>query len=56
MLDRSLVFIDLETTGASAGVDRITEIGLIEVNNGEYVDEWSALVCPQMDIPPYIEA
>src|SRR4051812_20781360 len=56
MLDRSLVFIDLETTGASAGVDRITEIGLIEVNNGEYVEEWSALVCPQMDIPPFIEA
>jgi DNA polymerase-3 subunit epsilon len=56
MLDRSLVFIDLETTGAATTVDRITEIGLIEVENGEYVREWSTLVNPQMDIPPFIEA
>ena len=56
MLDRPLVFLDLETTGAAASVDRITEIGLIEVENGEYVREWSTLVNPQMDIPPFIEA
>jgi len=56
MFDRSLVFIDLETTGAAASTDRITEIGLIEVENGEYVREWSTLVNPQMDIPPFIEA
>ena len=56
MLDRSLVLIDLETTGATASVDRVTEIGLIEVENGEYVREWSTLVNPQMDIPPFIEA
>lgn len=56
MLDRSLVFIDLETTGAATTVDRITEIGLIEVEYGEYVREWSTLVNPQMDIPPFIEA
>jgi DNA polymerase III subunit epsilon len=56
MLDRSLVFLDLETTGAAASVDRITEIGLIEVENGAYAREWSTLVNPQMDIPPFIEA
>ena len=56
MLDRALVFLDLETTGAAASVDRITEIGLIEVENGEYVREWSTLVNPQMAIPPFIEA
>ncbi len=56
MLDRSLIFLDLETTGASASVDRITEIGLIEVEDGEYVREWSTLVNPQMEIPPFIEA
>ena len=27
MLDRSLVFLDVETTGATASFDRITEIG-----------------------------
>jgi DNA polymerase-3 subunit epsilon len=56
MLARSLVFLDLETTGAAASVDRVTEIGLIEVENGEYVREWSTLVNPQMDIPPFIVA
>jgi DNA polymerase-3 subunit epsilon len=56
MLDRPLVFLDLETTGATASFDRITEIGLIEVENGAYVREWSTLVNPQMRIPPFIES
>jgi DNA polymerase-3 subunit epsilon len=56
MLDRPLVFLDLETTGATAAFDRITEIGLIEVENGEYAGEWSTLVNPQKRIPPFIEA
>jgi DNA polymerase-3 subunit epsilon len=56
MLDRPLVFLDLETTGATAWADRITEIGLIEVDRGEYVGEWSSLVNPQRRIPPAIQA
>ncbi|MDB5809496.1 MAG: polymerase epsilon subunit [Betaproteobacteria bacterium] len=56
MLDRPLVFLDLETTGATAGVDRITEIGLIEVDDGEYVREWTTLVNPGIPISPFIES
>ena len=56
MLDRSLVFLDLETTGATASFDRITEIGLIEVERGSLVGEWSTLINPQARIPPFIEA
>ena len=56
MLDRSLVFLDLETTGATASFDRITEIGLIEVERGRLIGEWSTLVNPQARIPPFIEA
>ena len=56
MLDRPLVFLDLETTGATAHVDRITEIGLVEVDRGNYVGEWSSLVNPQRRIPPPIQA
>ncbi len=56
MLDRPLVFLDLETTGATASFDRITEIGLIEVERGEFVREWSTLVNPEMRIPPFIES
>ena len=54
MLDPRLVFLDLETTGASADRDRITEVGLIEVADGELVSEWSTLVDPRRAIPPNI--
>ena len=56
MLDRPLVFLDLETTGATAVHDRITEIGLIEVEHGRFIGEWSTLVNPQTRIPPFIES
>ncbi len=56
MLDRPLVFLDLETTGATAHFDRITEIGLVEVDRGRYVGEWSSLVNQQRRIPPGIQA
>jgi DNA polymerase-3 subunit epsilon len=49
-----LAFVDLETTGASATQDRITEIGIVLVD--EYgVHEWSQLVHPQARIPGFIE-
>ncbi|HEX6828467.1 MAG TPA: exonuclease domain-containing protein, partial [Burkholderiales bacterium] len=56
MFDRSTVFLDLETTGASASHDRITEIGMLEVERGRLVGEWSTLVNPEAPIPPAIEA
>ena len=55
MLDRPLVFLDLETTGATAHFDRITEIGLVEVDCGRHVGEWSSLVNPEMRIPLSIQ-
>ncbi len=48
-----LVFIDLETTGPSPLTDRITEIGIVEVTRAG-VRRWSALVNPQVPIPPFI--
>ena len=56
MLDGPLVFLDLETTGANAVYDRITEIGLIEVAPGGRATEWSTLVNPGIRIPPTIQA
>ena len=53
MLD--LAFVDLETTGATAGSDRITEIGIVEVDADGSVREWQQLVNPQTRIPPFIE-
>ena len=48
-----LIFIDLETTGPNPVTDRITEIGIVEVS-GNGVQRWSALVNPQVPIPPFI--
>lgn len=49
-----LAFVDLETTGATAAADRITEIGIVQVD-GDAVREWSSLVNPQATIPEFIQ-
>ena len=54
MFNQPLVFVDLETTGANATNDRITEIGIVEVN-GENIREWSTLVNPGVRIPTFIQ-
>ena len=51
---RPLAFVDLETTGATATHDRITEIGVIEVDD-KGVREWSTLVNPETTIPGFIQ-
>jgi len=54
LFDRCFVFLDIESTGGSVGEDRITEIGLVAVDNGEITREWSSLINPQRPIPPFI--
>ncbi len=49
-----LSFVDLETTGGNATIDRITEIGIVEVHE-DGVREWSTLVNPQTSIPTFIQ-
>ena len=49
-----MVFVDLETTGGNATMDRITEIGIVELH-ADGTSEWSSLVNPQARIPPFIE-
>ena len=56
MLRAPLIFLDLETTGMSAAEERITEIGLVEVVDGEFVSSWSQLVNPGRTIPPFIQS
>ena len=54
VLSEGIVFVDLETTGATASTDRITEIGIVEVDSSG-VREWSHLVNPETRISPFIE-
>ncbi len=50
-----LVFVDLETTGTNPAADRITEIGLVEVDAQGRATQWSSLVNPGVSIPAFIQ-
>ena len=54
-LESPLAIVDLETTGGQPAWDRITEIGVIEVNGFEVASEWSTLVNPGGSIPAPIQ-
>jgi DNA polymerase-3 subunit epsilon len=49
-----LAFVDLETTGGNPVSDRITEIGIITVDNG-VARRWSRMVNPGCRISPFIQ-
>jgi DNA polymerase-3 subunit epsilon len=51
-----LIFIDLETTGTNPLTDRITEIGIVEVDAAGHATHWSTLVNPEVPIPPFIQS
>jgi len=55
LFDAPLAIVDLETTGAHPAWDRVTEIAVVEVQDGEVVSEWSTLVNPGTSIPPAIQ-
>jgi DNA polymerase-3 subunit epsilon len=52
----SIAFVDLETTGTSAAGDRVTEVGIVRVDDGTRIREWSTLVDPECSIPPGVQA
>jgi DNA polymerase-3 subunit epsilon len=55
-LEAPLAIVDLETTGAHPARDRVTEIGVLEVDGFELSSEWSTLVNPGTAIPAPIQA
>ena len=48
--------VDLETTGGLAAHHRIIEVGIVLLDGGEIVEEWSTLVNPGWRIPSAIAA
>ncbi|MBY0310359.1 3'-5' exoribonuclease [Patescibacteria group bacterium] len=48
--DRNYVFVDVETTGASAINGQIIEIGIIRVENGSIVETFQTLIQPDRPI------
>lgn len=56
MKDVKFAITDIETTGSGIKGNKITEICVIVVQNGEVIAEYSSLVNPSQAIPLYIES
>ncbi|HEY3074695.1 MAG TPA: exonuclease domain-containing protein, partial [Burkholderiales bacterium] len=56
LLHAPLAIVDLETTGTRPAADRVTEIGVLEIERFEVVSEWSTLVNPGVPVPSEIQA
>ena len=54
LADVAFTVVDLETTGATPGFCKITEIGAVRIEGGREVATFSALVNPGMPIPAFI--
>ena len=54
LADVAFTVVDLETTGATPGFSKITEIGAVRIEGGREVETFSALVNPGIPIPPMI--
>lgn len=50
-IDTTYCVLDLETTGFSFRTEKITEVGIMKVKNGEVIDEFSCFVNPEKSIP-----
>lgn len=53
-IDTTYCVLDLETTGLSFRTEKITEIGIMKMQNGEVIDSFSCFVNPEKPIPPQV--
>jgi DNA polymerase III epsilon subunit family exonuclease len=49
--NRTLVVLDVETTGLDASEDRVIEVGIVRFERGEIVERYGQLIDPERDVP-----
>lgn len=52
--DKVFSIVDIETTGGSIHYDRITEIGIIQMQNGKVINEYRSFFLPGKTLSPWI--
>ena len=50
-IETTYCVLDLETTGFSAVNEKITEVGIMKIKNGEVIEQFSSFVNPEKHIP-----
>ncbi len=50
-IDTTYCVLDLETTGFSPKLEKITEIGIMKIQDGKVIDKFSTFVNPEKSIP-----
>ena len=50
-----MVLLDLETTGGKATYNRVIEIGLLVIEQGEIIERWQSFIDPETTLPPFIQ-
>ena len=50
-----MVLLDCETTGGNPKRNRIIEIGLLVIEDGQLLERWQSFIDPETNLPPFIQ-
>src|SRR5438874_13300947 len=54
LTNKTFAIVDVETSGSSPLSERVIEIGILRIENGECVESFQTLINPQGHVPEWI--